>query len=244
MAVINLQTQSDVTIAQPVATPGVPPLRHGDYLSRDEFERRYEAMADVKKAELIEGRVYMPSPVRWKNHGEPENQMSIWLGVYRVFTPGVFAANNSTVRLDQSNEPQPDVALRIGETSGGQTLLNPDGYLEGAPELAAEIAASSAPDDLDRKLQIYRRNGVREYIVLSFDDQQLHWFSLEAGEYVPLTPDSDGVIRSRAFPGLWLNVGALLNDDMAMVLTVLQQGLASAEHAAFVSQLAERKSAV
>jgi hypothetical protein len=143
MATGNLQTQDRVM--QPVKAHGIPPLRHGDRLSRDEFERRYNAMPDVKKAELIEGRVHMPSPVRWKNHGEPENQMSIWLGVYRVFTPGVFAANNSTVRLDQSNEPQPDVALRIGETSGGQTLLDPDGYLEGAPELVAEIAASSAP---------------------------------------------------------------------------------------------------
>jgi Uma2 family endonuclease len=242
MAAINLQTQPDQTILRPVATPEIPPLEHGDYLTRDEFERRYEAMPEIKKAELIEGRVHMPSPVRWKNHGEPENQMSIWLGVYRVFTPGVFAANNSTVRLDQSNEPQPDVALRIGEASGGQTTLDPDGYLEGAPELVAEIAASSAPYDLDRKLQIYRRNGVREYIVLSFDDQQLHWFSLETEEYIRLNPDSDGIIRSQVFPGLWLAVDALLKDDMTTVLAVLQKGLASPEHAAFVERLQKAKS--
>ena len=43
--------------------PRILPLEHGDHLTREEFERRYEAMPHVRKAELIEGVVYMPSPV-------------------------------------------------------------------------------------------------------------------------------------------------------------------------------------
>lgn len=219
--------------------PSIPPLENGDYLSRDEFERRYNAMPEKVKAELIEGRVYMSSPVRWQSHGEPDNKMNIWVGTYSISTPGVSAASNATVLMDETNEPQPDVSLRISETSGGQAILNPDDYLEGAPELAIEVAASSATYDLRDKKEAYRRNGVREYIVWSVYDQQLQWFRLEAGQYAQLTPDDDGIIRSRVFPGLWLDVEALLKDDMARVLAVLQQGLASSEHSDFVERLSE-----
>ncbi|HEX5083307.1 MAG TPA: Uma2 family endonuclease [Blastocatellia bacterium] len=225
----------------PTTLPPIPPLENGDHLTKDEFERRYNAMPKYIKAELIEGKVYMSSPVRCKSHGEPDNRMSIWVGTYGVFTPGVIAANNTTVHLDEINEPQPDVLLIIKEHSGGQTIINADDYLEGAPELAVEVAASSATYDLREKKEAYRRNGVREYIVWPVYDLQLLWFRLEAGEYIQLAPDEDGVIRSRTFPGLWLDVEALLKDDMAKVLATLQQGLASPEHADFVKQLSEER---
>ena len=238
MSLDVLVSDAPKTTAAPAMTlPSIPPLENGDYLSRDEFERRYNAMPKAIKAELIEGRVYMSSPVHRKGHGEPENQISIWLGVYRCFTPGVFAANNATVRLDQTNEPQPDVDLRIGEAFGGQATLSADDYLEGAPELAVEVSASSASHDLKAKKDSYLRNGVREYIVWSVYDREINWFSLENDQYVLLGSDDNGIIRSRVFPGLWLDVRALLKDDMATVLTVLQQGLASPEHAAFVQKL-------
>src|SRR5574341_441135 len=231
--------QQAATSAAPL--PSIPPVENGDYLTRDEFERRYNAMPEATKAELIEGRVYMPSPVRRKSHGEPDSKMITWLGVYSASTPGVFAANNATVRMDETNEPQPDADLRIGEASGGQATLSPDDYLEGAPELAVEVSASSASYDLREKLSAYRRNRVQEYLVWSIYNQQLKWFRLEAGQYVPLEPDEDGVIRSRVFPGLWLDVTALLDDDMAKVLAVLQQGLASPEHGDFVKRLSEAR---
>ncbi|MGH9844883.1 MAG: Uma2 family endonuclease [Blastocatellia bacterium] len=234
MATGNLQTQDRI-----LQTPGIPPLRHGDRLSREEFERLYEAMPGVTKAELIEGRVHMPSPVRVKNHGDPHHDIGTWLGVYKAFTLGVSGSDNASVRLDTTNEPQPDIHLRIDESHGGQARISPDDYLEGAPELVAEISASSASHDLRGKKEAYHRNGVREYIVWSVYDREINWFSLENDQYVSLDPDDDGVIRSRVFPGLWLDVAALLKDDMATVLTVLQQGLASEEHAAFVNHLNE-----
>ncbi len=174
------QTPQTATVAEWARQP-IPPLEHGDTLTRDEFERRYHAMPNVKKAELIEGRVYMPSPVRRKNHCEPDSTLITWLGVYRAATPGVRAANNGTVRLDEYNEPQPDADLRIDEACGGQSRVSADDYLEGAPELAVEIAASSAVYDLREKQEVYRRNGVREYIVWHTVTKQVHWFSLEAG---------------------------------------------------------------
>ncbi|MGE0129594.1 MAG: Uma2 family endonuclease [Blastocatellales bacterium] len=237
----------DVHINEPrqspsvMALPSIPPLENGDYLTRDEFERRYNAMPADVKAELIEGRVYMTSPVRYKSHGAPNRNLNTWLGVYSAFTPGVSGAKNTTVLLDQPNEPQPDGLLIIDELLGGQTTVSADDYLEGAPELVVEVSASSASLDLREKLSVYRRNGVREYIVWSVFDQQFKWFSLEAGEYVELNPDEDGVIRSRVFPGLWLDVDALLKDNMAKVLAILQQGLASPEHTDFIEQLSKGK---
>jgi len=220
--------------------PPIPPLENGDHLTKEEFERRYNAMPKTIKAELIEGKVYISSPVRWKSHGEPDNKMNIWIGTYSVFTPGVSAASNATISMDDINEPQPDAALRIIEASGGQSLLGDDDYLEGAPELVVEVAASSATYDLREKKEAYRRNGVQEYIVWAVYDRQLQWLRLEAGQYVSLHPDEDGVIRSRTFPGLWLDIEALLKDDMAKVLAVLQQGLASSEHKDFVKRLSQR----
>ncbi len=219
----------------------LPPLEQGDSLTRDEFESRYHAMPRVRKAELIEGKVYVPSPVRRKSHGEPDCALITWLGVYRALTPGVRCANNATVRLDEKNEPQPDADLRIEEAYGGQAIISQDDYLEGAPELVVEIAASNAAHDLHEKLTVYRRNGVREYIVWATFDAQVQWFSLEtdAGELLPA--DEQGIVRSRVFPGLWLDVPALLQDDLAQVLRCLQKGLASAEHQQFVADLESRR---
>jgi Uma2 family endonuclease len=216
----------------------VPPLENGDRLTRFEFERRYSLMPLDKKAELVEGVVYMASPLRFEPHAEPHADLMIWLGNYKVATPGVRLGDNPTVRLDLDNEPQPDAVLLIDADAGGQSYVGKDGYLEGAPELLAEIAASSAAIDLGDKKRAYRRNGVREYIVWQVFDQKIDWFSLENGDYVSLLPDEEGVIRSQIFPGLWLQVVAMLAADMPQVLAVLQAGLNSAEHQAFVQQLA------
>ena len=132
------------------------PLENGDRLSQHEFERCYTAMSQLKKAELIEGVVYMASPVRHKSHGNHAAIMA-WLSDYWIATPGVDLGDNTTVRLDLDNEPQPDALLRI---SGGRSHISDDDYIEGAPELILEIAASSANYDLHDKKRAYRRNSV------------------------------------------------------------------------------------
>ena len=235
-------TQSPA-ITQAVPSPSdaeLPPLENGDRLTRDEFERRYHAMPQVKKAELIEGIVHMPSPVRLKKHGQPHSDLVTWLGTYRAGTPGVLQGDNSTTKLDLDNEPQPDVLLMIDPASGGQAKLSPDDYVEGAPELVCEVAASSANIDLHAKLNAYRRNGVREYVVWVVGERDVRWFVLAEGRYDRLPPDADGLLRSRVFPGLWLDPAALVGGDMARVLDVARAGTASPEHAAFARTLAPR----
>ena len=212
------------------------PLESGDRLSRSEFERRYLAAPHIKKAELIEGVVYVASPLRHEQHGRPHSRVMTWLGVYQALTPGVDLSDAPTVRLDLDNEPQPDAVLLIEPDAGGQTRLSNDGYIEGAPELVAEIAASSAAYDLYDKKTAYRRNGVKEYIVWQVLEQKLDWFILRDGVYESLIADDTAIIRSEVFPGLWLAVSALLAGDMAQVLSLLQEGLDSPEHAAFVNE--------
>jgi Uma2 family endonuclease len=214
----------------------VPPLENGDRLNRYEFERRYNAMPNLKKAELIEGIVYMPAALRFKSHGEPHGWIMTWLGVYQAATPGVALGVEPTVWLDLDNAPQPDAVLLINPAAGGQARISEDDYVEGAPELIVEIAASSAAIDLHAKKNAYRRNGVKEYIVWQVLDQKLSWFYLEAGEYLDL-PYDHGILRSQVFPGLWLEVTELLAGNMQRVLAVVQEGLQSAEHAAFVKKL-------
>lgn len=236
------------TLTQPVQPgskevfPPPLPLENGDRLTRGEFELRYEAMPEVKKAELIEGVVHMPSPVRLSSHGKPHGKVMSWLGVYYASTPGVDFADNATLRLDPDNEPQPDAMLFI-EAVGGRSHASDDDYLEGSPELIVEVASSTASYDLHEKFKIYRRNGVQEYVVWRVYEKQIDWFSLQNEKYVRLAPDAAGVVESRVFPGLRLNVNALINGDLARVLADLQQGLASEAHAAFVQKLsaAEKK---
>jgi Uma2 family endonuclease len=226
------------TVARPDATT-IPPLENGDRLSRAEFERRYRAMPGVR-AELIEGVVYvMASPVRASRHGEPHADLITWLGVYRASTPGVRLADNATVRLDAANAPQPDVLLLIDPARGGQARVSDDDYIEGAPELVAEVASSSASLDLGDKLDAYARNGVREYLVWRVLDRAIDWFALRDDRYEPMKPGDDGLLRSEAFPGLWLDADALLAGDLAGVLAALGRGLASPEHAAFARRLKE-----
>jgi len=194
-------------------------------------------MPQLKKAELIEGVVYVPSPVNCARHGRPHFRLSGWLSHYVLETTGVHGADNATVRLDLDNEPQPDLLLYVLPECGGQATTEPAGYVEGAPELVAEVAASRVSYDLHDKLHAYRRNGVQEYLVWRVDERAVDWFALRGGQYEQLPVHAGGIVRSEVFPGLWLGVEALLHDDDRGVRAVLEQGIGSSEHGAFVRRL-------
>lgn len=233
---------SDQTKPRP-ALEVIPPLEPGDRLTREEFERRYDAMPGLKKAELIEGVVFMPSPVRHRRHSQPHAHLVAWLVTYAAATPGTESGDNGTVRLDVINEPQPDAYLFIAPGCGGQARVSDDDYVEFAPELVAEVSASSVSIDLHTKFDVYRRNGVREYLVWRVLDQAIDWFVWREERYERLTPGEDGIVRSTIFPGLWLDAQAMVRGDMARVLTVVHQGTATAEHAGFVARLKRQQTA-
>ena len=220
---------------QPISVPAILPLEPGDRLSRAEFERRYEAMPGVKKAELIEGVVYIQPPVRFRGHAMPHFDLITWMGAYEAMTPGIIGGDNVTARLDLDNEPQPDAILMIDPALGGEAKISDDDYIESAPELVAEVSGSSVSFDLNTKLAVYRRNGVREYLVWRVLDEKIDWFVSRRGEFEPLLADAEGILRSETFPGLWLDPAALLRGDMARVLEVGQRGIASPEHGRFLA---------
>lgn len=236
-----LRSSANRTSRHPAAK-AILPLENGDHLTRAEFERRYEQYPEIKKAELIEGVVYVASPVKVEKHGEPHAHINGWLMVYCAGTPSIRLADNSTYRLDNDNEPQPDVTVWIDQKHGGETAISDDDYLEGTPELVVEVAGSSATIDLRQKLRAYRRKGIQEYLVLLVYEQETRWFSLDDGEYISLTADEQGVIRSQVFPGLWLDTQRFWQKELAGLLATLQQGIATPEHATFVEQLAAKSS--
>ncbi|MDA1017935.1 MAG: Uma2 family endonuclease [Planctomycetota bacterium] len=220
----------------PAEAARIPRLEPGDRLTQQEFRRRFEAMPACDHAQLIEGVVYMPSPVSAERHGEPHADVLTWLGCYRARTPQVRAGDNSTLWLDVDNAPQPDCYLRLEEQAGGQSRVE-DGYIFGAPELIVEISSSSVSYDLHDKLTAYQRNGVREYIVWRVQDGEIDWFVLQESRFIRAAADERGVYRSAMFPGLWLESRALVQRDLAQVLDVLQAGLDSDEHRKFVHQV-------
>ncbi|HYV37960.1 MAG TPA: Uma2 family endonuclease [Gemmataceae bacterium] len=226
----------------PPAAPGakaVPRLENGDLLSREEFERRYKAAPRWQKAELIDGVVHMPSPVRHRRHGKPQSRLSGWVVHYETATPGIESSGNGTLRLDDSSEPQPDAFLLISPEFGGQAVIDEDDYVAGAPEWVGEIAASSVSYDLHVKLRAYQRNGVKEYVVWRVEDGAVDWFVRRGDKFQPL-PSSE-IYKSEVFPGLWLDASAMIAGDLKKVFQVLDQGLATPEHSAFVQQLQQRR---
>lgn len=219
----------------------IPPLENGAHLTAREFLRRYEAMPELKKAELINGVVYMASPVRLDRHGEPDNLIQTWLGNYCIATPGVKAATNTTTRLGPDEVPQPDGLLRLLPECGGRARIDAKGYLEGAPELVAEVTASTVSLDVREKLTAYRRAGVCEYVVWRTEDDAVDWWVIEEDEYRPLAAGPDRILRSRVFPGLWLHLDALLSGDGARLMATLDEGLRCPAHAAFLAELQRRR---
>jgi Uma2 family endonuclease len=216
---------------------GVPPLEPGDRLTRAEFERRWEAMPNLKRAELIEGVVYMAAAVRYRQHGRPNRWVTRLLVTYEGRTPGVAGADNVSIRMDLDNMPQPDSLLFIEPPHSRLIAIGDDGHLVGAPELIVEIASSSASYDLGAKLHAYRRNGVPEYVVWRVLDGEFDWFVLHEGEFRRQVIEDEGIVRSTQFPGLWLDTRALLDDKIADAFETLERGLKTPEHAAFIRQL-------
>jgi len=222
-----------MSLAAPVSPP---PLLEGDCLTSDEFLRRWETMPDLKRAELIDGIVYMPSPVS-THHDGCHVVVASWLANYAIATPGVFPSLEGTWRMGERNTPQPDNALKILPEYGGQSRIEGP-YQAGAPELIAEVAVSSYSRDFGAKKRLYERMGVREYLIALPRDAELVWFELSSAGFAPIPPGADGILRSAFFPGLWLDPEALWNLDLARINAVLQQGLATPEHAEFAARLA------
>jgi Uma2 family endonuclease len=224
----------------PLVAPVLPPpLLEGDSLTSDEFMYRWEAMPDVKHAELIDGIVYMPSPVGF-DHGKFESLLNILLGFYATGTPGCFPSLEATWLMTGRDVPQPDMTLRILPEYGGQSAVE-GAYHSGAPELIVEVAVSSYSRDFGAKKRLYERVGVREYIIAVPRKQKLVGVALTASGYQPLEADADGIFRSAYFPGLWLDTVALWDTDLPRIHSAVQRGLATPEHAEFAARLAARK---
>ena len=209
-----------------MAAPVLPPLlRDGDRLTRDEFLRRWEQMPDLKHAELIDGIVYMPSPVS-RFHDEFHFRASYWLSSYAALTPSCSGGIAGTWLMAPDSAPQPDLTLRIRPESGGQSRLEGI-YAAGAPELALEISHTTSARDKGAKLRLYERSGVCEYITIQPEPQQILWRVLVDAKYQDIAPDDDGWYRSRVFPGLWLDPTALWSGDLQGLAAAVQKGVAN-----------------
>jgi Uma2 family endonuclease len=223
-----------------VSPSQIPPLEPGDHLTREEFERRFDVTPGLKKAELIEGIVYMAPPVKIGSQSRPQMILVSWAGAYWAGTPGVSGGDNPSLRLDSDNMPQPDVMLYVEPSYAGRVRIEDD-YIVGGPEFVAEVSSSTVSFDLNTKLRVYQRNAIQEYLVWRVRDDEVDWFELRDGKYTRMSEGPDGILRSNVFPGLWLDWRAVVRLDPAKVLEVLKDGMATPRHAEFVKTLAARK---
>src|SRR6266542_915332 len=227
----------------------IPPLRDGDRMEADEFLRRYTADKAVYSAELLQGIVHITRrrltqdgkemivpPISAEGHAMPDNHLQGIFFVYAAQTPGVVSSGSVTTILpSQATSLEPDAVLRTLPTHGGNSTIGTDNFVHWVPELLAEISFTSGSRDFGKKYDAYLADGVPEYLVWRTAEKEVHWFALKRKKYVALKPHADGTLRSEVFPGLWLDVPALLGGNMARVLATLQKGVASAEHATFIA---------
>jgi Uma2 family endonuclease len=214
----------------------LPPLIEGQRLDQPTFHARYEAMPPGTRAELINGVVYMPSPVGL-DHGVANAPVIHWLVYYAEQTPGLQVGDNTTAVLGRKSEPQPDAFLRILTEFGGRTRVKKK-LLHGAPELLVEVSHTTRYVDLGPKLEDYQRAGVLEYVVRALEPDEIFWFVRRGKALVERPLGEDGLYRSVTFPGLWLDPQALIRGDTRRLRAVVDLGCATAEHAAFVAGLA------
>ena len=216
-------------------------LENGSTMDQKTFHALYLKTPEGFKAELIGGVVYvMSSPVSLR-HGKHHSRLMRWLCTYTDDTVGTEVGDNTTNVLGEESEPQPDAFLIIEPEWGGQTTIDKKEMVHGAPELVAEVAVTSAAIDLKAKKADYERAGVKEYIVVLVESETIRWFVRTGGGFAEHLPDSDGIIRSIVFPGLWLEPHAFFERPTRRLFHILDSGLASPEHAAFVAELKVRR---
>jgi hypothetical protein len=121
----------------------LPPLVAGERLDQPTFHERYEAMPPETRAELVNGMVYMPSPLSF-DHGEEDINICGGLFHYKADTPGVHSPNNSTVKLDGKGEPQPDCQLFIPAELGGQVSIDARGHIPAPPNWSSRSPVPAA----------------------------------------------------------------------------------------------------
>ena len=215
-------------------------LESGARMDQRTFHELYKQTPDGFKAELIEGTVYVASPVSgW--HGAPHATLVGWMVIYMDATPGVRVYNDATNILNADSEPQPDAALLLDEDVGGRTRLDDKGFIHGSPELVAEVAHSSASIDLGKKMEVYEREGCSEYLVVLVREKRLRWFIRRDYGFEEQQPDAYGLLKSEFYPGLWLSTESFFDSEIRPLMKVLRKGLASPEHAAFVAELKARR---
>lgn len=215
----------------------VPPFENGDHMDRKTFHALYEKTPDGFKAELIGGIVHMASPVRWF-HAEPHAMLALWLMAYKQKTPGVLVGITPSVYLDETeSEVQPDLCLRLPEDAGGRSIRDEGGYIIGPPEVVVEISLSSLPGDLFTKKHDYERYGVQEYLVIDVFRECVHWFVRVKSKFQTLAPSKDRLLKSKVFPGLWLDPKGPFELEPDTITDGLSLGLASPEHAVLIAKL-------
>jgi hypothetical protein len=236
MATLDEQGAPESQGSSPVLGDPAPLLFDGLRLDQPEFHERYCRMPDDFRAELIDGVVFVNMPL-YEDHAIPDASLTGLLYFYRGGTPGTLVLSNPSTKLGPKSEVQPDCVLKIDPAYGGRTARDEKGLTLGGPEMVVEVAYSSIQIDLKAKKRAYEEAGSLEYIVLDVSHRQFHWFALCDGRFEPVHLDPDGLYRSRAFPGFWLDEAAFFRDDVPALFATLRLGLESPEHADFVERL-------
>jgi hypothetical protein len=217
---------------------GSSPLPHCGRMDQAEFHRRYQSYPPHQKVDLVDGEIYV-APPRSVCHGALHCDVSYLLHLYKLATPGVAVVGHCSTILDERSEVQPYLSVLLKEEYGGTSHANWEDYICGPAELLVQFTDELGCREMQARRAVFERAGVGEFLAVSVAERQVNWFHFPTGSLIE--PNRRGVSKSRVFPGLWLAFHLIWAEDYPAQLALLDRGLASPEHAAFVKRLAKAR---
>jgi len=170
-------------------------------------EEFFRYAPEDQKAELIDGVMITHSPpldVHEKLFGFLFRLLADYVEEHDL---GEVRGSRTPVALEVDQTYEPDILFVARERL---QIIEPQGVF-GAPDLVIEIlSASTAPYDRGPKFRAYERAGVRElWLIDPYGPAGTEFYQLEGTRFVPVMPDQDGILRSVAVPGFWIDVAWL-----------------------------------
>jgi Uma2 family endonuclease len=178
------------------------------YTYADYYAWRFE-----ERVELIKGRVFKMSLVSNRLHQEIVGAIFLSLGVFLENKPCKVYSAPFDVRLPRKSKNdkeiitvlQPDVCVVCDISK-----LDKRGCI-GAPDIVVEVLSpGNNSKELKNKYEAYEEAGVKEYWLVSPQDQWLRIYTLTDGKFIesPYFVAGD-TVTSAILPGFSLDIGAL-----------------------------------
>jgi hypothetical protein len=159
--------------------------------------------------------------------------LALCVNHYRLFTPGIYVCLHVPVVLDENTRIVPGLIAMVNHGRLKQCEPVTLGF-EGPPNFVLDVFDADEMAEYKARRSDFERSGVTEYVVVENAERlRLHWNRHDGSRFVDAAADRNGVIKSKALPGLWIPVKALATRDWWAILSAIEYGVTRLGHHEF-----------